>query len=373
MAVISSNDFQNVALAISAYSDEAYTSERKLNSTGIVGSNADINDSGESFIGQMRYYKPLSATINVANLTSATDGTYTDISTDIMNYVKSVRTVGSEEVNMQQVISKQDGLAKLARDFAEVRAQDEHNALLSCLKGVALSEVTLGDNGGSGNGGLTAFTTDVDAANTGLFVDINDIGEFGAAATGAGDERKLFDSTAAGAARGERLFKAVGMAFKDYEPDFMYLVTSPEVMAQMRAANLIDQTIVEDGNLEFQTIFAGKFRLVLTRADQMISGAAAGDLNARSTKCSFVVKPGAMTYAPISTPIPVEIDRTAASYAGGGSTRVWYRYGMIMHPMGYTWAGSTSAFATNTNYGTAASWTRKMSALNLGILPIFHS
>jgi hypothetical protein len=47
----------------------------------------------------------------------------------------------------------------------------------------------------------------------------------------------LFDSTATGAARGERLFKALGMGFKDYEPDFMYLVTSPEVMAEMRAAN----------------------------------------------------------------------------------------------------------------------------------------
>jgi len=373
MAVITSNDFQNIALAISAYSDEAYTTEKKLNSTGIVGSNADINDSGESFIGQIRYYKPLSATINVADLSTATDGTYTDIATGVMDYVKSVRTVGSEEVNMQQVISKQDGLAKLARDFAEVRAQDEHNALLNCLKGVALSEVTLGDAGGSGNGGMLAFTTDADAANTGAFVDINANGEFGAAATGAGDERKLFDSTAAGAARGERLFKAIGMAYKDYEPDFMYMVTSPEVMAQMRAANLIDQTIVTDGNLEFQTIFAGKFRLILTRADQMTGNVAAGDLNARSTKCSFVIKPGSMTYSPVATPVPVEIDRTAASYNGGGSTRVWYRYGMIMHPMGYDWSGSTTAFASNTNYATAASWTRKMNALNLGILPIFHS
>jgi hypothetical protein len=370
---ITNTDFQNVALAISAYSDEAYTTERKLNSTGIVGANADITDTGESFIGQMRYYKPLSANINIASLSTATDGTYTNISTDIMDYVKSVRTVGSEEVNMQQVISKQDGLAKLARDFAEVRAQDEHNALLSCLKGVALSEVTLGDAGGTGNGGIVAFTTDADTSNTGAFVDINAAGEFGAAATGASDERKLFDATAAGAARGERLFKAIGMAFKDYEPDFMYLVTSPEVMAQMRAANLIDQTIVTDGNLEFQTIFAGKFRLVLSRANQMTSNVAAGDLNAQSDKCSFVIKPSSMHYSSIATPIPVEIDRTAASYAGGGSTRVWYRYGMIMHPMGYDWQGSTTAFADNAAYAAAASWVRKMSALNLGILPIFHS
>jgi hypothetical protein len=80
-----------------------------------------------------------------------------------------------------------------------------------------------------------------------------------------------------------------------------------------------------------------------------------------------------MAYAPVSVPTPVEVDRNAASYTGGGSTNVWYRYGMIYHPMGYDWSGSTSAFATNSSYAAAASWTRKMDHLNLGILPIFHS
>jgi hypothetical protein len=41
--------------------------------------------------------------------------------------------------------------------------------------------------------------------------------------------------------------------------------------------------------------------------------------------------------------------------------------------MGYDWAGATSAFATNANFAAAASYARKMDALNLGILPIFHA
>lgn len=372
---INYSDFQNVALAISAYADEAYTTSKKLNSTGVVGQNDDINADGESFVGQFRWYNPLSSNINIASLSSASDGTYTDITTEIANYVKSVRTFGSQQINMQEVISKQDGLAKIARDFAQIRSDDEGEALMSCLKGVASSEVTLGDKGGSGNGGMIAFGTNADAANTGFFVDINALGEFGAAATNVATTRKLFDSTAAGAARGERLFKAVGMAFKDYEPDFMYLVTSPEVMAEMRAANLIDQTIVTDGNLDFQTIFAGKFRLILTRQGQhgtFPTNDLATNGTWGSTKTSFVLKPGAITYAPVNVPTPVEVDRNAASYAGGGNTNIWYRYGMIMHPMGYDWSGATNAFASNANYATAASWTRKMDALNLGILPIFH-
>jgi len=373
---ITNTDFQNIALAISAYSDEAYTTAKKLNGTGIVASDQRIDASGESFVGQFRWYKPLASTVNVASLASATDGTYTSMTTDVANYVKTVRTFGAEQVNMQEVISKQDGLAKIARDFAEVRAQDEHDALLQVIKGVALSELALGnasDTATSGNGGIISFDTDADAAATGFFVDVNAAGLHGAASTGVSDARKLFDSSAMGAARGERLFRSVGAAFKDHEPDFMYLVTSPEVMAEMRAANLVDETKITEGNLEFSTVFGGKFRLVMTRANQMVTMPNAGDLVAESTKCSFVIKPGSVAATAISMPTPVEVDRAAASYLGGGSTNVWYRWGYINHPMGYDWAGATNAFATNATMGAAASYTRKMDSLNLGILPIFHA
>jgi len=370
---IKHTDFQNIALAISAYSDEAYTNAKKINSTALVGSHPDINADGESFVGQFRYFNTLNPTVNVASLTNVADGTRTDVSTAMGNYVKTVRTFGAEQVNLQKVISKADGLAKIARDFAEVRAQDEHDQLLAVMKGVALSEVALGDLGGAGNGGYIDFDTDADAAATGHFVDVNALGQFGAAATGAGDARPLFDASSTGAARGERLFQAVGMAFKDYEPDYMYMLTSPENYAQMRAANLVDETKIQDGNLEFSTLFGGKFRLILTRANQMVAGAASNDLNAYSTKCSFIVKPGALVNAPIGIDMPVEVERTAAAYTGGGSTDVWYRWGAINHPTGYDWAGSTSAFATNATLGAAASYTRSFDALNLGILPIFHA
>jgi hypothetical protein len=364
---ISNTDFQNIALAISAYSDEAYTTAKKLNGTGIVASDQRIDLSGESFIGQFRWYKPLSATVNVASLASATDGTYTGMSTDVADFVKTVRTFGAEQVNMQEVVSKQDGLAKIARDFAEVRAQDEHDALLAVLKGVAAHEVSLGTTSG-----MIDFDTDADASGVGSFVDVNAAGLHGAAATGASDARKLFDSSAMGAARGERLFRSIGAAFKDYEPDFMYMVTSPEVMAEMRAANLVDETTVTEGNIEFTTIFGGKFRLIMTRANQGNVSAEA-EVNAQSTKTTFIIKPGSVASAAMPVPTPVEVDRNAASYLGGGSTNVWYRWGYAMHPMGYDWNGATTAFASDANFGAAASYARKMDALNLGILPIFHA
>lgn len=361
---ITNTDFQNVALAISAYAQERWTQEKTINSTGIVATSAAIDPTGESFIGQMRWMKPVNPTINNPTLSSATDGTYSTISTDIADYIKCLRTYGIDQVNMQSIISRVDGLAVFSAGAAKGRAQDEHNAVLSVLKGVAASEVALG-------AGIVNFDS-VPDGDTGMFVDINAAGAFGSAATGAGDERKLVDPAASGAARGERIFRAAGMAFKDYEPDYMYLITSPETLADFRSANLVDEDRIKDGNLEFQTLFGGKFRLLLTRAAQG-NLAASANVNDRSVKTTFLVNPGAIAFQSYDTPVPVEIGRNAAAYGGGGSTHIWYRYGFVAHPLGYDWAGSTSAFATNATLATAASWARKVDYLNLGILPILHA
>jgi len=378
--------------ALSAYSDEAYTTARKLSGTGIVGSNPLIDVSTETFTGQVRWFKPLNPTINVASLTDAADGTGTSYSSEYVSYIKTVRTHGATKVNMQQVVTQVDGLAKIGRDFGETRAQDEHDAVLSILRGVALSEVLNGAAAGSGTAGLGGQTFDNDPTSKryGFYVDL-------------GAAKAVVDATSAiqGAARAEGFLKAFGQAYKDYEPDYAYLVTSPEIMASLRSANLVDSTMVTDGNINFNTIFQGKFRLIQTRASQ---GFSTGDLTKINTgagvdivgtKTSFIVLPGALAMEALMVPEPVEIDRNAAAYKGGGSTSVWYRWGYVMHPAGYNWAGSDSAFPANADYlkvvegstvkaladvasgtlaATSGTWVRKASsALSLGILPVFHS
>jgi hypothetical protein len=365
---ITNTDFQAIELAISAYADERYTFERKLNSTGMVTSVADVDVSMESFIGQMRWYKNIDPVYNTPSLSDSTDGAYTGIATELASYVKSVSALGSQQVNLQKLVSQEDGLTKMARDFAELRAQREHDAVLSILRGVAASEA---NDAGDLTKGIDDFDT-MASSTVGMFVDVNAAGAFGDAATGASDARKLFDASQVGAARGERLFRAIGMGFKDYEPDFVYMVTSPEMMAELRAANLIDETPVTEGNLMFQTIFGGKFRLILTRAAQgNVSGSAI--VNPQSVKTTFLVKPGSINFTPIPIEMPTEIDRNPRAFRGGGTTQVWYRFGYVAHPMGYDWKGLTDRFAENTAFRAATAWERKYESLNLGILPIFHS
>jgi hypothetical protein len=375
--------------SLSAYSDEAYTDAKKLSGTGIVGSNPDIDTNTETFIGQVRWHQPLNPVINVASLTDSTAGSKTNYSSDYLRYVKTVRTHGAEKVNMKQVVTREDGLAKIGRDFGTTRAKDEHNAILAVLKGVALAEALNGAATGSGATGLggQTFDNDPDDKKYGFYVDLS-------------TNKPIIDATSAvqGAARAQGFLNAIGMAYKDYEPEYAYLVTSPEVMASLRSANLVDSDRVRDGNVNFQTIFDGKFRLIQTRANQSFLTAERTAINTGAgvditgTKTSFIVLPGALAMEGLMVPDEVEITRDGNAYKGGGVTSIWYRWGYVLAPAGYDWNGSEDEFPEDVDYsavmegGTSkaitaittianvrGTWVRKTkSALSLGILPVFH-
>ena len=377
--------------AIGAYADEAYTNAKKLSGTGIVGSNPEIDPNTETYIGQVRWKKPLNPTINVASLSNATNGTKSVFTSDFLNYIKTVRTHGAEKVNMAAVVTQEDGLAKFGRDFAETRGQDEHNAILAVLRGIAISEILYGACSASGSTGLGGQTFNNDPASLryGFYVDL-------------GSATPVVSATAAvqGAARAEGFLQAFGAAFKDYESEYAYLVTSPEVYGSLRSANLVDETTVVDGNINFSTIFNGKFRILQTRATQGLSDAewtkinTGAGINLVGKKTSFIVLPGALAMETLNVPDDVEIMRDANAYMGGGTTTIWYRWGYVLVPAGYNWAGSADAFPSDAQYSwaiesttpkvltavtsglasTTGTWTRKAaSALSLGILPVFHS
>lgn len=277
---------------------------------------------------------------------------------------------------------------------------------MAVLKGVAISECINGcasGQGSAGNGGQT-WNNDPADATYGFYVDLG--ANLLVSPTGyeASDNTQL-NVAYQGAARAEGILEAFGKAFKDYEPEWAYLITSPQVMASFRSANLVDETKVTDGNIDFDTIFSGKFRLISTRASQGLSsgdiddlnGGPGGNLTANTLKTTFLVLPGAIALEKLSVPIPVEIYRNAASYKGSGTTEIWNRWGYIAHPTGYDWVGSAAKFASNANYydtnyngtvqnldttsnasatlaNTTGVWNRKSaSALTLGILPIFHA
>jgi len=378
---------------IGAYADEAYTDAKRLSNTGIVSTNNPTIDTGvENFTGQMRWHKPLNPVINIASLVDPTDGVPSNYASDFLKYIKTARTTGANKVNLAQLVTGEDGLAKHGRDFANTRATDEHQAILAILKGIAISEALMGAAAQSGVAGLGGQTFDNDPTVRayGMYVDL-----------GAG---KLVEDAGVGAARVEGLINAFGMGFKDYEPPYAYIILDPSALASFRSANLIDSDRVTDASIDFETILSGKFRIIQSRANGQFTPAelaainGGGGVNIVGTKVTYIVLPGAIAMEPLTIPEPVGIEKTEASYHGGGSTEIWYRWGYVAHPVGYNWRGVDTKFPSNLDYkgvtvgasetivpvsdatvvaapDTADSvWERKSSsALSLGILPIFHS
>jgi hypothetical protein len=375
---------------LSAYADEAYTNAKKLTGTAIVGTNPMIDPNTETFAGQIRWTKPLNPKINIASLTDPTRGDVTYYGQNYLEYIKSVRTHGTDKVNLREMVTQVDGLAKVGRDFGETRSQDEHNGLLSVCKGVAISEALYGAGTASGEAGVggQTFENDPVSKKNGFYVDLGNTSVITSATPGN-----------IGAQRATGFLDAFGMAFKDYEPEYAYLLTSPEVFASLRSANLVDSDRVTEGQVQFNTIFQGKFRLIQTRASQSMLPAeftklaGAGGFPIVGTKTSFIILPGSIAMAPLSVPTPTEIGRHPGMYKGGGMTEIWYRWGYVMAPAGYSWKGSKEQFASDADYkaviedgtpkaltaatnglvDTVGVWERKFqSVLSLGILPIFH-
>jgi len=373
--------------AVGAYAEEAYTEAKRLGTTAVVNRNSNIDTSIENFSGQMRWFTPMNPIINIASLIDPTDGIPSNYGSAFLRYIKTVRTQGAYKVNMSELITGDDGIKRISDRFADTRATDENNSVLSVLKGVAISEALRGAGAGSGSAGLGGQTFDNDPtdAKYGFYVDLG--------------SDPVITTLGSGASRIEGLIEGIGMAFKDYEPEYAYLVANPTLMAALRSANLIGTDRITDGNIDFESILNGKLRLIMGRSNLNLSTAELSAINAGAgidivgTKTSFIILPGAIALEPLNVPKPVGIDTDESAYHGGGTTDIWYRWGYVAHPTGYDWRGLDTKFPSNADYmgvtvgadsdaiiplaGATGDlrpvWQRKSSsALSLGILPIFH-
>jgi hypothetical protein len=368
--------------------DEAYTKAKTFLGTLMVGGNPTIDTKTETFVGQLKWNKPLNHNINVLTLTDPTAGVVTNGAQDFLTYIKTARSTGAEAINTAELITQMDSIERISNGFAEAQVQDENGAITSLLKGIAISEALIGTQAG-GLGGQT-FSNDPQSAVNGFYVDL-------------GAETPVVAASVAvqGAARATNFLNALTAAFKDYEPAFAYLAITPEVFSSLRSANLVDDIGVVDGNITFDTIFQGKFRLFVTRTNMNMSTAeltalnGGGGVNIVGTKTSFIILPGSIESEALVMPVPVEITRNGNAYQGGGISSIWSRWGYVLAPAGYSWGGSQTVFPSDTHFkqvvrgGTPVNldtlttnqadtatgvWVRKAtSVLTLGILPVFHA
>ena len=394
-SVVSGVGTNAIRRAISAYSDQEYTDNVRIAGTALVGSDARISTSDEDYYGTIRWTQTLGDIagqavnrVNAAGNTTAinlatedsTEGQTTDVRYDSSKYIKTMRTMGAEQYNVTQVLSQApNAIEKVSRDFGVTRARDADAALLAMLRGVALEE----SRGTSGQ----VITSPRDDTNGFYF-------ETGGTNGGNG----LISANAVGnmgAARGSALYTAMAAGFGDLEPDFMYLVTDVETYQDIRSANLIDEDRVRDGNVDVATLLSGKIRVIVTQSLSSHNASGQTNVGSAANKTSYLMLPGALYQHDLSVPNPVAFDADESVGGGAGEREIWYRWGNIYHPRGYSWEGRTDGFVANSGAFTAANraaasgssgvtalvnttanqfqaWERKETVGNLGILPIFH-
>lgn len=382
MATLSTS-FQNIARAVSAYSDQQYTDNVRIAGTSLIGLDSRISGGEEDFYGSIRFDDTLGAlsytgvavpgatNINYGSET-ADEGLVTDMTTTVQQYIKTLRTVGANQYNTTSLITGRDGaIEKVARDFGRTRAQDADMAIVSVLKGVIKAEIAFATGGTIGKG---QFQPDVTEDTSGFFYDTNR-----AINNSVAGANKLINTTMVGGSSAARLWEAAAAAYGDLEPEFFYLVVSPSVYQDIRSSNLLDeQDRISDGNIQVPSLLQGKFRLLVTQTDlgdysDPDNTGAGKPTNDGSNKTSLLMLPGVLSMSDIAVPNPVAFDSDESVGRGTGRRESWYRWSNVYHPRGYSWTGGLTGFATNATYDAAASWTRVENVRNLGILPIFHS
>lgn len=363
MSMITSGDFNNIAKAISAYAQAERADAALLTSTALVGSDARITDSGEGYTGTLRWLDySLPTSTNKQNETNTDKNiNLLGISNKSAVYIKNVDHVAAQEISIQRITSKVDGLSYLGAQFAKARATREDTQLRSVLNGCLASMTKTAAVGQTPSAALSVGTSD--AAEV-----VNNFTYYtGSDAQGAVNPLFTLESTPNNRSTFfDVLFDALSAVKGEFEEPFYYLVISSATYNTLRKQNVLDTAPVVDGNFNFNTILGGKLRLVIN--NQILMGGLDTKL-----KVSFIVKPGAFHYSEVAQVNPTALERDELAGNGGGAVTILSRWGNIMHPKGFTWAGDATAFPANSTIVNKDSWTVTASNVNeMGLFPILH-
>ena len=378
MTFVTTDDFNNIAQAISVYADAERADAALILSSGIVTSDSRVTDAGEGFTGTLRWlrytdgsdankpvvddnYNPTASgqTLQGAN--------YMTVNNQAEVYVKNVDVSAARENSVQSLISRVDGLSYLGRQFGAVRARREDANLRAVLRGITRQVY---------EAGTTPIANDTPAGIHGQF-------GYNTALTGA-VFAPLFDNTSATDAAAARsdffdtLLDAMTAVSGEFEEPFYYLAVSPATFNILRKENVLDGNLVQDGNIDFNTVLGGKIRLIVTgnalASDTGISPAAS-DLQT-GAQASILIKPGYIHYSNVAINNPTAMDVNPLNNNGFGDVSIVNRWGNIIHPRGYSYSNAGSAvtaFPTNANLSDETNWARSAQNVNqTGIFPIFH-
>ena len=330
MAITTSADFQLRELYTS-YIMEAFTEDVNLVSSGIVSSNPQISGltSSEGHAGTVRYYGNAAPTVNVQD-ESATAATPDSINTGVMQAIKFARSTTWSVGDLGMVLSNENGIVESARQAVRAQLVNEQKNLVDMAFGI------LEDNSDNDSG---------DA--------ISVIAKQGA---GASDATNLISRDA--------IIDLVTQLEGD-PSDFIMCMNYKTwgSLAKLDGTSLIrtsDNPMFVGSFMGIPVMVNNQILDISAAGGSFVNGAASAHFD--TSKLQGVVyffRKSSFAYGSIAMPTPVGVERDELAGYGSGTTTVAYRWGHILHPLGYDWSGVTNAYATDALVKVAASWDRK--------------
>jgi hypothetical protein len=138
----------------------------------------------------------------------------------------------------------------------------------------------------------------------------------------------------------------------DSQEDLALLMMHSVIYTRLKKQNLIDFIPDSEGRVRFATYLG--YRIVVDDNCPAVAG------SNRILYSTYLVGMGAIAFAEVPPPMPVEVDREPSQGNGQGVDYLWTRRQYIMHPYGIKWTSSSMAGTspTNAELATTANWDR---------------
>ncbi len=142
----------------------------------------------------------------------------------------------------------------------------------------------------------------------------------------------------------------------DAEDVFKVIIMHSTVKKRLEKLNLIDFIPDSEGHIVFER-YLGLTVVVDDGVKRLVKGT---DTVNRTKYYTYIVGPGALGFAEVPPPTPVEVQRYASQGNGMGVEQLWTRRQYVMHPYGVKWTDSSVSgqFPVNADLANGSNWTR---------------
>lgn len=311
-----------------------YISERDpinpqlINSRVVIPAPASVANSlaNENNVVTIRFYQPFDG--DALNYDGLTDNTPVTLSGSKMTGMAYRRMKAWKEQDFTHELTGANDLANVARRIGDYQAKENQKALLSIFKGLE---------------GVTAFASHV-----------NDI---------ASDTSTVGDTNRIGL---DNAIVAMQEALGDHMSEFQVWFMHSAVYADLVRQGAANDVLIKAGKMDedpFPRSFLGK-PVIIDDTMTAVLNSSTGLIEYHTYLCGT----GLIMTAPVRIDVPIYIAYDAETT--GGVTKLYSKWGRLLHPWGFSFdvSGISTESPTNVELATSNKWTMEYDTKNIPLV-----